>query len=163
MNAIRKRLLSREKELLNSREGEIDILACATIAYSSEQKDYPVENIFDKSGGQGATRWVAAQPDTDAEILIEFDQPQSISRLVYEVEETRVPRTQELRIEALCEGFSVYRLLLMQQYTFSPAGATYQREDLQVALSGVTHLRLTVVPDQNGHGSATLTRLQLYG
>ena len=100
MKAIRKRLLSREKEQPVSREGEIDILASATIAYSSEQRDSPVENIFDGRGGKGATRWVAAQPDTDAEILIEFDQPQAISRLIYEVEETKVPRTQELRIEA---------------------------------------------------------------
>jgi hypothetical protein len=47
---------------------------------------------------------VSARPDTAEHIVVEFDQPQAISRLVYEVEETRRERTQEVRVEASDDG-----------------------------------------------------------
>ena len=43
-----------------------------------------------------------------------------------------------------------------------PLGATYQREDQRFNLHGVTHLRLTIVPNKNGPGTATLTALRLF-
>jgi hypothetical protein len=159
---VRKRLLSGGIEPSISPAGEIDILASATIAYSSEKPGYPIDHIFDRSRGSGATRWIAVEPDAIAQIIIEFDRAQAISRLVFEAEETVVERTQEVRIEALCDGESVYRTILMQQYTFSPAGSTYQREDLRFGFSAVARIRLTIVPNQRGHGSATLTGLQLF-
>jgi hypothetical protein len=164
MNVVRKRLLSKEISPLDHRESDrgIDILSAATVAYSSERADFPVEHMFDQSRGRGGSRWIAAKPDKTDQIILEFDRAQSISRLVFEAEETEVERTQEVRIEALCDGESVYRTLLMQQYTFSPDGSTYQREDLSVGFAGVTRLRLTVVPNHRGHGSATLTSLQLF-
>jgi hypothetical protein len=39
-------------------------------------------------------RWTSTCPDTIERILVEFDQPQTISRLVHEVEETLQGRTQ---------------------------------------------------------------------
>jgi hypothetical protein len=62
--------------------GEIDIAGCATIAYSSEQPDHPVEHLLDGNSGPGATRWISTRPDTIEHILLEFDRPQAISRLV---------------------------------------------------------------------------------
>jgi hypothetical protein len=162
MNTVRKRLLSEGIERAICPAGEIDIIASATIAYSSEKRGHPVNHIFDRSHGSGATRWIAAQPDTTSQIVVEFDRAQAISRLVFEVEETEMERTQEVRIEALCDGENVYRTILMQQYTFSPAGSTYQREDLHFVFSAVARLRLTIVPNQRGHGSATLTGLQVF-
>jgi hypothetical protein len=53
-----------------------------------------------------------------------------------------------------------YRQVLAQDYTFSPQGATFQQEDLRLDLSGITHLRLTVVPNKGGTGIATLTSLR---
>ena len=47
---------------------------------------------------------MSARPDTAEHIVVEFDQPQAISRLVYEVEETRRERTQEVRVEASDDG-----------------------------------------------------------
>jgi hypothetical protein len=44
--------------------------------------------------------------------VVKFDQPQAISRLVYEVEETRRERTQEVRVEASDEGKSSPSLML---------------------------------------------------
>src|ERR1700738_3915779 len=77
--------------------GEIDIAGGATIAYSSEDPAHPVEHMLDGRCGPGATRWVSAGPDTVEHIIVEFDRPQAISRLVYEVEETMRERTQEVR------------------------------------------------------------------
>jgi hypothetical protein len=93
---------------------------------------------------------------------VEFDRPQAISRLVYEVEEAERERTQEVRVEISEDGGRTYRQILVQEYTFSPRGATYQREEQRFNLRPVTHLRLTIVPNKNGSGIATLTTLRLY-
>ena len=45
------------------------------------------------------TRWMSARRDTIEHIVLEFDLPQAISRLVYEVEEATRERTQEVRVE----------------------------------------------------------------
>jgi hypothetical protein len=47
--------------------------------------------------------------------VVEFDQPQTISRLVYEVEETMRERTQEVRVEASNDGGQTYRQILVQE------------------------------------------------
>ena len=40
--------------------------------------------------------------------------------------------------------------------------ATFQREEQRVNLHRVTHLRLTIVPNKNGSGTASLTALRLF-
>ena len=94
--------------------------------------------------------------------MVEFDQPRAISRLVYEVEETRCERTQEVRVEASDDGGRTYRQILVQEYNFSPQGATFQREDQHFDLRQGTHFRLTIVPNNSGSGLATLTTLRLF-
>jgi hypothetical protein len=143
--------------------GEIDIAGCAIIAYSSEDPAHPVEHMLDGRGGPGATRWISARPDTTEHIVIEFDRPQTISRLVYEVEESMRERTQEVRVEVSEDGDRSYHQILVQEYNFSPEGATYQREEQRFNLGQVTHLRLTNVPTKSGSGTATLTVLRLFG
>jgi hypothetical protein len=96
------------------------------------------------------------------QIMVEFDQPQTISRLVYEVEEAVRERTQEVRVEVSEDAGRTYRQILVQEYTFSPEGATYQREDQRLNFRQVSHLRLTIVPNKNGSGTATLTSLRLF-
>jgi hypothetical protein len=93
---------------------------------------------------------------------VEFDQPQTISRLVYEVEEALCERTQEVRVEVSEDGARTYRQILVQEYNFSPRGATYQREEQRLNFHRVTHLRLTIVPNKNGSGTATLAALRLF-
>jgi F5/8 type C domain len=145
-----------------ARVDEIDIAGCASIAYSSADPAHPLENLLDGRSGPGVTRWMSARPDTIEHIVLEFDQPQTIARLVYEVEEAMRERTQEVRVEVSEDGGRTYRQILVQEYTFNPGGATYQREDQRFNLHGVTHLRLTIVPNKNGHGTATLTALRLF-
>ena len=81
-------------------DGAIDIVGGATIAYSSEDPAHPVEHMLDGCSGPGATRWISARPDSVEHIVIEFDRPQAISRLAYEVEEELRERTQQVRAES---------------------------------------------------------------
>lgn len=159
---VRKRLLAADTATAGRAAGEIDIACCATIAYSSEDPAHPVDNLLDRRSGPGGTRWTSARADTTEHIVVEFDQPQTISGLVYEVEETLRQRTQEVRVEASDDGGRGYRQILVQEYNFSPRGATFQREEQRFDLRLITHLRFTIVPNKSGSGAASLTTLHLF-
>jgi hypothetical protein len=159
---LRKRSLEADAAASGRAANEIDIVSRATVSYSSEDPDHPVEHLLDGQSGPGATRWMSARADTIEHIVLEFDRPQTISRLVYEVEEATRERTQEVRVEVSEDGAQTYRQILVQEYNFSPGGATYQREEQRLDLGRVTHLRLTIVPNKNGSGTATLTALRLF-
>jgi len=107
-SALRKRLLEADAASVRDND-EIDIAGCATIAYSSENPAHPVVHLLDRRSGPGTTRWISARPDTVEHIVVEFDQPQAIGRLVYEVEEAIRERTQEVRVEASEDGGRTYR------------------------------------------------------
>jgi len=162
LSRLRKRPLEADAEANAGGADEIDIAGCAAIAYSSENPDHPVEHLLDGNSGPRATRWISARPDTIEHILVEFDRPQAISRLVYDVEEAERERTQEVRVEVSEDEGRTYRQILVQEYTFSPGGATYQHEEQRFNLSKVSHLRFTIVPNKNGSGTATLTALRLF-
>jgi hypothetical protein len=143
-------------------EGDIDIGNCATIIYSSESPAHPVEHMLDSHQGPGATRWTSARSDVTEQIVLEFDKPQTISLLVYEVEERTRERTQEVRLEVSEDAGQTFRQVLVQEFNFSPTGATYQREEQRLNLRQISHLRLTIVPDKSGSGMAILTSLRLF-
>ena len=159
---IRKRLMSEQSSAPQERLGEIDIARQATLTYSSEDPDHPLEYLIDGHCGRGATRWAGARPDETERIVLEFDHAQRISRLVYEVEEGLQERTQEVRVEVSSDHGRTYRQVLAQDYTFSPQGATFQHEDQRLDLSAITHLSVTIVPNKGGSGVATLTSLRLF-
>jgi hypothetical protein len=159
---LRKSLLGADDATPVRGADEIDLGRAATIRYSSEDAGHPVEHMLDGTSGPGATHWSAAQADTTEEIVVAFDRPQAVSRLVYEVEERASPRTQEVRLAISEDGGRSWRQTLVQEYNFSPGGATYQHEDLRFERRPVTHLRLTIVPNKNGSGTATLTSLRLF-
>jgi len=160
---FRKRQLEPDKKAGAAAANEIDIAAGAALAYSSEDPSHPVEHIFDGLAGPGGTRWLAARPNATERIVVEFDQPQRISQLWYEVEETERERTQEVRVEISEDQGRTYRQILVQEYNFSPRAATFQREEQRLNVERATHLRLTIVPNKNGSGTATLTSLRLFG
>jgi hypothetical protein len=140
----------------------IDLASVASIDYSSEDPTHPVERMLDGHAGPGDSYWAAGQADTTEQLVLVFDRPQSIARLVYAVEEAEHERTQEMHIEVSTDGGRTYRRILVQEYTFSPHGATFEREDLRLQLVDITHLRLTVVPNKHGSGVARLTSLRLF-
>jgi hypothetical protein len=119
LSRLRKKLLDAEATTDVGTADEIDIVGCATIAYSSENPAHPIEHLFDGRSGPGGTRWISARPDTVERIIVEFDELQPISRLVYEVEEAVRERTQEVRVEVSENGGRTYRQILVQEYNFS--------------------------------------------
>src|ERR1700680_2801979 len=141
ISRIRKRPLEADAAASGRAANEIDIAGCATVSYSSEDPDHPREHLLDGQSGPGARRWMSARADTIEHIVLEFDRPQTISRLVYEVEEARRERTQEVRVEVSEDRARAYRQILVQEYNFSPRGATHQREEQRLDLDCVTHLR----------------------
>lgn len=161
---LRKRLMisSRPAADAFSHLHEIEIDTCATIHYSSEDPAHPIEHMFDGNSGTGSTHWKSARPNTTEVILLEFDRPQHIAHLVYEVEECSRERTQELRVEYSRDHAHSFRQVLVQEYTFSPNGANYECESLSLELADVTHLRLTIVPHKSGSGTARVTSLRLF-
>jgi hypothetical protein len=160
---IRKHLMmSEQRSTFPESSGEIDIAKHAMLGYSSEDPHHPLDHLIDGRCGRGGTRWASARPNATELIVLEFDRPQRISHLVYEVEECRQARTQEVRVEVSADGGRTYRQVLAQDYTFSPQGATFQHEDLRLDLAALTHLSLTIVPNKDGSGIASLTSLRLF-
>ena len=142
-------------------EGQIDVVAVATVLVTSEDPDHPVDHAFDSQSGPGGTRWVAGGPGEQV-LILAFDDPQPIRRVMLEVEEREVARTQEVQLAVSGDGGRTYRELLRQEYNFSPPGTTFEREDWAVATEGVTHLRLQINPDKGDKpGRATITTLAL--
>jgi F5/8 type C domain len=161
-SGVRKRLLRQDGPDPARAAGEIDIARHAVLAYTSDDPEHPIENLIDGHYGRDGTFWAGARPNTTERIVVEFDEPQSVSRMIYEVEECSRERTQEVRVEASSDGARTYRQVLVQEYTFSPAGATFQHEEQRLSLPSITHLRLTVVPDKQGSGPAKLNSLRLF-
>jgi hypothetical protein len=159
---VRKRLMSDQVCVTGESAGEIDIARHAALAYWSEDPNHPLEHLIDRHYGPGATRWASARPNTTEYIVFEFDRVQRISRLIYEVEERREQRTQEVRVEVWTDRDRAYRQVLVQEYTFSPQGATFEHEDVQLDLPAISHMRLIIVPNKSGSGIATLTSLRLF-
>jgi hypothetical protein len=104
---------------------------------------------------------VAAEPGEQV-LILAFDTAQTIRRVSLEIEELACSRTQELELSVSSDGGQTYRELCRQEYTFSPPGTTFEREDWSVTAEGVTHLRLRITPDKGGKPCrATLTSLSL--
>jgi hypothetical protein len=148
---LRKRPLEADAAASGRAANEIDIVSRATISYSSEDPTHPVEHLLDGQSGPGATRWMSARADTIEHVVLEFDRPHTISRLVYEVEEPARERTQEVRVEVSEDGARTYRQILVQEYNFSPRGATYNAKNsalisTALAISVLRLFRTRTVP-----------------
>ncbi len=79
-----------------------------------------------------------------------------------EIEEREVERTQELQLSVSEDGGQTYNELRRQEYTFSPSGATFEREEWALPTREVTHVRLWIKPDKGNRPClATLTSLVL--
>ena len=131
---------------------EIPVNSIATVFVTSEDAGHPIEHAFDDRRGPAATRWIAEQPGEQT-ITLAFDTPQTIHRVVLEVEERDVSRTQELDVSVSRDGGRHYRELRRQEFNFSPDGATFEREDWLITETDVTHLRIRIRPDKGGKAS----------
>lgn len=160
---LRKQILTALPQASVSQRKTIDIVATATVLLTSEAAGYPIDNIFTAQRGPGASRWVAAEPGEQT-LILAFDTPQTIQKIILEIEEREVSRTQELQVAVSHDSGQTYRELLRQEYHFSPPGTTFEHEEWTVRAEGVTHLRLWIKPDKGGKPCrATLTTLALEG
>ena len=146
---LRKQIIGSREEPPTTTGGEIDIAAVATVMVTSEDPEHPIDHAFDQSRGPGGSRWIAGEPGEQT-VILAFDAPQAIRRVVLEIEEPGVARTQELQLAVSADGGQTYREVLRQEYNFSPSGSTFEREDWSVPAEGVTHLRLVIRPDKGG-------------
>jgi hypothetical protein len=156
---MRKHLLQSQASAPDARE--IPVTAVATVFVTSEDADHPVDYAFNRSRGPGGTRWIAEQAGEQAIILV-FDTPQTIRQVSLEVEEKEVRRTQELALSVSSDGGQHYRELRRQEFTFSPDGGTFEREEWTICEPSVTHMRVAIKPDKGGKSCrAALTSLAL--
>ena len=159
---LRKQIINVPPQPQAPMPGQIDVAAVATVLVTSEDPEHPVDHAFDDRRGPGGSRWVAGEPGEQT-VILAFDAPQTIRRVVLEVEEPEVARTQELQLAVSVDGGQTYRELVRQEYNFSPPGTTFEREDWAVTAEGVTHLRLWIKPDKGGKPCrATITSLALW-
>jgi hypothetical protein len=158
---LRKEILPTHPTTSGRRAAEKDIAATATVLVSSEDPEHPIDNVFDSQRGPGAKRWVAEQSGEQT-LILAFDTPQTLRKVLVEVEERDVSRTQEMDVSISDDGGQTYRELVRQEYNFSPPRTTLEREEWSVNADGVSHLRLRIKPDKGGRACrATLTTLAL--
>ncbi|NDU80196.1 MAG: hypothetical protein G3I11_02440 [Ferrovum sp.] len=125
----------------------IDIIHNAEVTVTSESENSPLDNIVDGSIGPGSSQWVAGTIGLQA-LVFKFDTPQSIIRVIYEIQEQDVARTQEVCFEVSTDSGANFREILRQEYNFSPAGSTFQREELKLDLHQITDLKMIIKPDK---------------
>jgi hypothetical protein len=160
MAKIRKQIVPTLGEDSKATRG-LSVADTAEVLVTSEAPDHPIHNLFDGRGGPAGTRWMASTPG-DQTIILSFKQPQGIRRLTVEIEEQSISRTQEMTISLAQDSGQTYRELLRQEYTFSPPGTTFEREDWTISASNVTRLRVWIRPDKGGKPAfATMTTLRL--
>jgi hypothetical protein len=161
IDMLRKQLLTHAPVPSAPRPGEKDIAVLATVLMTSEDPHHPVEHLFDHRRGPGGSRWIAARAGEQV-LILAFDAPQTIRRILLEVEEPDVARTQELQVAVSHDGGRTYRELVRQEYNFSPPGTTFEREEWSVTADGVSHRRLAIRPDKGAKPCrATVTSLAL--
>jgi hypothetical protein len=155
---LRKHPLTAQPLASGSQSGAKEI---AAVWVTSEAAEAPIDHVFDQHGGPGGSRWVAAGPG-EQRLILAFDTPQTLRTISLEVEEPEVSRTQVLLLSVSCDGGQTYQELRRQEYTFSPPGTTFEREECGVTVEGATHLQLVITPDKGGAPCwATLTSLAL--
>ena len=139
---------------------EKDIAAVATVLVTSEDP-HTIDYAFDGQRGPGASRWIAEQSGEQT-VILAFDTPQTIHKILVEVEESETSRTQEMAVSISQNGGQTYRELIRQEYNFSHPAATLEREEWSINADAISHLQLRIKPDKGGKdGRATLTTLAL--
>jgi hypothetical protein len=158
---VRKQILTTHPITSVRPAAEKDIAALARALVTSEDPDHPIDYVFDHQRGPGGSRWIAEQSGEQT-LILAFDSPQTIRKVLVEVEEPDVSRTQELDVSVSDDGGQTYRELVRQEYNFSPPGTTLEHEEWPIRAEGVSHLRLRINPDKGGKPCrATLTMLAL--
>ena len=100
---LRKQILTTHRTISGRGAAEKDIAAVATVLISSEDPRHPIDYAFDGQRGPGASRWIAAQSGEQT-LILAFDTPQTIRKILVEVEEREISRTQEMAVSLSQDG-----------------------------------------------------------
>jgi hypothetical protein len=91
-----------------------------------------------------------------------LDHPQRLKRIWLVFEEAENQRTQEFFLRWSPDHGRSFRVIVRQQWNFSPPVTVRETEDYTVDLSDVTVLELRILPDQSGGTArASLASLRL--
>lgn len=136
----------------------LNIDGLAEVEITSEDVAHPIEFALLPDQASG---WRAAEPGKQSIRLI-FDQPQTLQRIWLHFVEDDTERTQEFVLRWSSDGGQSFREIVRQQWNFSPEGTTSETEELHVALTGVTVIELSIIPDiSGGDAFASLAQLRL--
>lgn len=135
----------------------LDLEGLAEVELTSEDAGHPIEAALTPGNQAG---WRAAEPG-DQSIRLLFHRPQRLRRMRLRFDEAAVERTQEFALRWSPDRGRTYRDIVRQQYTFSPAGATAEVEELTVDLASVTALELTIMPGRQGRAYASLAEWRI--
>src|ERR1700680_3390581 len=124
-------------------KGWLDLDGATVVEVTSEKKEHPGESALVPGETRG---WRAAASGTQTVRLI-FDEPQRLARISLVFEETETERTQEFALRWSGDGGRSFLEIVRQQWHFSPPETIREVEEFRVALSDVTVLELTIVPD----------------
>src|SRR3989475_12945657 len=108
---LRKKILTTHQTRSGRGAAEKDIAAVATVLVSSEDPRHPIDYAFDGQRGPGASRWIAAQSGEQA-LILAFDTPQTIRKILVEVEEPEISRTQQMPASISQDGGQPYPQLM---------------------------------------------------
>jgi hypothetical protein len=139
-------------------EGWLDLDREAVVEVTSEEKEYPVEGALIAGDMRG---WRAAVSGAQT-VQLKFDKAQKLACISLVFEETETERTQEFVLRWSGDGGRSFLEIVRQQWHFSPPETIREVEEFRVALSDVTVLELTIVPDiSRGSARASLKSLRL--
>ncbi len=146
---LRKRIVpvTNVEERNPSKKPTVDLINNAEIVIESESSENPIDNIVDGSSGRGSTKWIAGVSGTQS-IIFNFDNPQNITEITYEIEETIDTRTQEILIEKRSSSEQNYMDVIRQEYNFSPNGSVFQREIITRDIPQTISIKMTIKPDK---------------
>ncbi|HEY5706115.1 MAG TPA: hypothetical protein VIS96_11130 [Terrimicrobiaceae bacterium] len=132
----------------------LDLASLARFEISSEDAGHPIDNALNDD----SRSWRAAE-DGPQTIRINFDSPQTISRIVVIFEETDHSRTQEFVLSWRPFESSEWREVVRQQFNFSPPSTAIEREEYSVSVKDAIGVELRIVPNISGNGRASLRAL----
>jgi hypothetical protein len=136
----------------------LDLESVAQVEVSSEHPEFPIDLAL-LGGERRGWRAERAGPQT---VVLKFDAPQRLHRILLRFVEEERERTQEFKLSWSDDDGRSFREVVRQQWNFSPSGSTVESEDYRVELSGVTTLKLAIDPDLGrGEALATLSELRL--
>src|ERR1043166_4421790 len=104
---LRKEILRTHPGVSTPRASEMDIAAIATVLVTSEDPRHPIDHAFDGQRGPGASRWISEQAG-EQKVILAFDAPQAIRKVLVEVDEPDVSRTQEMEVSISTDGGATY-------------------------------------------------------